>query len=100
MRITREVSFFRVCMINHLLSNEVPHRDAHEKQLKALQNTNGQTTKILAGPHFPYDANTLIVECDSPNEDGGFSDVTSFVEKDPYVTNKIVSSYKIQEFAL
>ena len=95
MPITNEVSFLFENLDDNCLIRLVPHREAHEKQLKSLQQTNGQTTKILAGPHFPYDANTLIVECDSKNEDGGFSDVAQFVEKDPYVTEKIVTNFKI-----
>jgi hypothetical protein len=48
--------------------------------LKALKNT-----KIIGAPHFPYDANTLMLECDTKEEDGGFKQIENFVQNDPYV---------------
>jgi hypothetical protein len=47
----------------------------------------------MAAPHFPYDANTLLLECDSTAEDGGFSQIENFVVNDPYVKNQIVKDY-------
>lgn len=73
--IIREVSIF--CNIeiynNFSLSYIVPLRKEHEKQLKSLQSSH--STKIIGAPHFPYTGNTLLVECDTKNEDGGFSEV-------------------------
>jgi uncharacterized protein YciI len=63
--------------------------------LKSLKNT-----KIIGAPHFPYDANTLMLECDVEAEDGGFKQIENFVTNDPYVQNKLVKSYNIREFAL
>ena len=59
-----------------------------------------KNTKIIGAPHFPYDANTLMLECDTTQEDGGFSQVENFVKNDPYVQNNLVSNYNIREFAL
>ena len=78
----------------------VPHRDAHEKQLNALKQSGQGRTKIIGSPHFPYEENTLLIECDSEKEDGGISDVQKFIMSDPYVQNNIVSSYSVKEFAL
>ena len=80
-------------MVNYTYNEDayykrIPHREAHEKELKNLKSQNGGTTKILAAPHFPYDANTLIVECDIPRSTDGteaFEQVQEFVKKDPYV---------------
>ena len=80
-------------MVNYTYNEDayykrIPHREAHEKELKNLKSQNGGTTKILAAPHFPYDANTLIIECDIPRSTDGteaFEQVQEFVKKDPYV---------------
>ena len=95
----------RYFMINYEYTNDtyykrIPHRDQHEKELSNLKAKNGHTTKIIAAPHFPYDGNSIFVEVDSSNEDGGMSEVKSFVQNDPYVKNKLVKSYEIREFAL
>lgn len=56
--------------------------------------------KIIGSPHFPYEENTYLIECDTEKEDGGISDVQSFILNDPYIKNDIVSSYSVREFAL
>jgi uncharacterized protein YciI len=75
----------------------IPLRPEHEKALKSLQNGD---TKVIAAPHFPYDANTIIVEQETQAEDGGLSRVQAFVDSDPYVKKGLVSNYSIREFAL
>lgn len=84
----------------HFCLLSVPHRAAHEKQLSALKQSGQGRTKIIGSPHFPYEENTYLIECDSEKEDGGISDVQKFIMSDPYVQNKIVNSYSVKEFAL
>ena len=41
--------------------------------------------KIIAAPHFPYEENTMFIECDTQAEDGGYSHIIQFIKNDPYV---------------
>jgi uncharacterized protein YciI len=55
---------------------------------------------VIAAPHFPYDSNTLLIEQETQEDDGGLSKVQTFVDQDPYVKKGLVSNYSIREFAL
>jgi hypothetical protein len=41
-----------------------------------------------------------MLECDTTEDDGGFSQIENFVKNDPYVVNNLVENYNIKEFAL
>ena len=69
----------------------VPHRELHMKSIEKLK-SDGQT-KVLGAPFFPYDGCAIFIETE-----GDKKSVESFVESDPYIKNKIVSSYAIKEF--
>ena len=75
----------------------IPMREEHQKQLEKLKEGD---TKIIAAPHFPYEENTMIIEHETREEDGGFEQVKKFVDNDPYVKKEIVESYTIREFEL
>ena len=43
---------------------------------------------MLGAPFFPYDGAAMLIETE-----GDISNIEQFVKDDPYVKNKIVSSY-------
>ena len=69
----------------------IPHKEQHLKQIETLK-SDGKT-KVMGAPFYPYDGCALLFETD-----GDRASIESFVEKDPYVKNKLVTGYAIKEF--
>ena len=47
----------------------------------------------MSAPFFPYDGSAVFIETE-----GDKASVEQFVNNDPYVKNKLVTSYEIKEF--
>eukprot|EP00347_Sterkiella_histriomuscorum_P017030 403350925 len=68
----------------------IPHRENHLKNLEALKAQN--QTKLISVPFFPFDGNVMFIETE-----GDKSYVENCIKNDPYIKNKIVEKFDIQE---
>lgn len=69
----------------------LPFREKHIKSVNALQSDGD--TKVLGSPLFPYEGKMMYIETPKQRDD-----IESWIQKDPYVVNNIVSKYSLHEY--